>query len=84
MATPIRPPERQQLAEQLGLNEQYLYQCLAGLREMGAKEAVRVEKETGGRLTRRDVCTKSWRDLWPELDAAHPKQARAKRAAKAG
>jgi DNA-binding transcriptional regulator YdaS (Cro superfamily) len=72
MATSLTPPERQALAAQLGMNEQYLYQCLAGHREMGAKEAVRVERESGGRLTRRDVCTKSWRDMWPELDAAFP------------
>jgi DNA-binding transcriptional regulator YdaS (Cro superfamily) len=52
-----------------GLNMAYLYQCLHGLREMSPAQAVRVEKLTNGELDRSMLCTKSWRDIWPEWAA---------------
>jgi DNA-binding transcriptional regulator YdaS (Cro superfamily) len=67
MNTQITPDERRQLAEKVGINEQYLYQCLTGRRDMSAMEAVRVEQQTEGRLTRKMVCQFSWHLLWPEL-----------------
>jgi DNA-binding transcriptional regulator YdaS (Cro superfamily) len=67
MNTQISPDERRQLAEKVGINEQYLYQCLTGRREMSAWEAVRVEQESEGRLTRKMVCQGSWQSIWPEL-----------------
>lgn len=67
MNTQITPDERRELAEKVGINEQYLYQCLTGRREMSASEAVRVEQETGGRLHRKMLCQDSWSAIWPEL-----------------
>ena len=67
MNTQIPPDERRQLAEKVGINEQYLYQCLTGRREMSAWEAVRVEQQTEGRVTRQMVCQGSWQSIWPEL-----------------
>ena len=67
MNTQITPDERRQLAEKVGINEQYLYQCLTGRREMSASEAVRVEMASDGRLTRKMLCQESWRGIWPEL-----------------
>ena len=67
MNTQIPPDERRQLAEKVGINEQYLYQCLTGRREMSAWEAVRVEQQTDGRVTRQMVCQGSWQSIWPEL-----------------
>lgn len=63
----IPAEERRQLAEKVGINEQYLYQCLTGRREMSAWEAVRVEQETKGAVTRKMVCQGSWQSIWPEL-----------------
>ena len=63
----ITANERRSLAEQVGINEQYLYQCLTGRRDMSATEAVRLEQETNGRLDRKMVCQGSWRAIWPEL-----------------
>jgi len=63
----ITADERRQLAEKVGINEQYLYQCLTGRREMSAWEAVRVEQQTDGLVTRKMVCQGSWRSIWPEL-----------------
>jgi DNA-binding transcriptional regulator YdaS (Cro superfamily) len=67
MNTQITPDERRQLAEKVGINEQYLYQCLTGRREMSAGEAVRVEQQTEGRVTRQMVCQETWQRIWPEL-----------------
>jgi DNA-binding transcriptional regulator YdaS (Cro superfamily) len=63
----ITPDERRQLAEKVGMNEQYLYQCLTGRREMSAWEAVRIEQQTEGRVSRKMVCQGSWQSIWPEL-----------------
>jgi DNA-binding transcriptional regulator YdaS (Cro superfamily) len=63
----ITADERRQLAEKVGINEQYLYQCLTGRRDMSAIEAVRVEQETDGRVDRKMVCQGSWQSIWPEL-----------------
>lgn len=63
----ISAEKRRQLADKVGINEQYLYQCLTGRREMSAWEAVRVEQETKGAVTRKMVCQGSWQSIWPEL-----------------
>lgn len=59
--------DRKRLAALLGLSEQYLYQCLRGLRDMNPTEARRCEDESKGELMRWDLCQKSWRGIWPEL-----------------
>ena len=77
MPTPLKPAERRALAEQFGLNEQYLWQCLAGKRDMNPTTARRLEDESGGRLRRQELCQKTWRGIWPELlPAAAPKRAK--------
>lgn len=58
---------RRQLAASVGVNEQYLYQCLTGRRDMNPGEARRIETETNGVLKRQMLCQKSWRSIWPEL-----------------
>ena len=67
MNTQIAPDERRALAEKVGMNEQYLYQCLSGRREMSAWEAVRIEQESEGKITRKMLCQGSWKSIWPEL-----------------
>jgi DNA-binding transcriptional regulator YdaS (Cro superfamily) len=49
------------------MNEQYIYQCLTGRREMSAAEAVRIEQESLGAVTRKMVCQGTWQSIWPEL-----------------
>ena len=71
MNTQITPDERRRLAEKVGINEQYLYQCLTGRREMSAVEAVRIEQASEGAITRKMVCTATWPDIWPELIGAN-------------
>ena len=59
--------ERRSLAQLAGIGDPYLYQCLSGRREMGAIEAMRVERATNARLRRWHVCPKTWHLIWPEL-----------------
>lgn len=63
----ITASERQAIATELGLNEQYLYQCLTGRKDMRTDEAVRVERESGNRLRRWHLRTNDWWKHWPEL-----------------
>lgn len=70
MSTEISPDERRRLADLVGLNEQYLYQCLTGRREMEHKTAMRVERDSGGKLTRQMLCQKTFADTWPDLAEA--------------
>jgi DNA-binding transcriptional regulator YdaS (Cro superfamily) len=62
----ITPKERVEVAAQVGINEQYLYQCLTGKRDMDAVEAARVERESGGRVKRWHL-RRDWASVWPEL-----------------
>lgn len=67
MSTEITPEVRKRLAEQHGVSEQYLYQCLTGRRDMNPAEARRLEEASGGELTRVALCQKTWAAIWPEL-----------------
>jgi DNA-binding transcriptional regulator YdaS (Cro superfamily) len=69
MTNQITPERRRQLAEKHSVHQQYLYQCLTGRREMGPAEAVRLESETSGELTRKMLCQKTYAGIWPELIA---------------
>lgn len=63
----ITPTERIELAQALGMNEQFLYQCLTGRRAMDPAQAVIVERVSGGRVTRRMLRRDDWHKVWPEL-----------------
>ena len=58
---------RQEIAIQMGLSEQYIYQCLTGRRNMKPIQASALEKLTKGAITRKMVCRTTWQDIWPEL-----------------
>jgi len=68
MSTEITPEQRRFWAEKLGASEQYLYQCLTGRRDMNPAEALRIETESAGVLTRQMLCQKTWRGIWPDLE----------------
>ena len=67
METTITPERRRKLAADIGVHEQYLYQCLTGRRDMNPAEARRAEDVTEGELTRKALCQRTWRGIWPEL-----------------
>ncbi len=69
MAHKIDPTTRAKCALAAGINEQYLYQCLTGKRDMDAALAVHVEKTSDGALKRTQL-RKDWRNVWPELAEA--------------
>lgn len=66
----ISARERRRLAEVAGVDEQYLYQCLTGRRDMDAAEARRVEAVTGHAIRRCHVRQRDWHLIWPELVGA--------------
>lgn len=59
--------DRKALAEQVGVDEQYLYQCLTGRKAMTPAEAVRVERESGHVVRRWHLRRDDWHRIWPEL-----------------
>lgn len=63
----ISAEERRALAEKVGLDEQYLYQCLTGRKDMRPKQAVRVERESGQRLRVWHLRSNDWFEIWPHL-----------------
>lgn len=67
MANQLTPDDRKRLAALTGIDEQYLYQCLTGRRDMNPERARRVEDETNGQLTRQMLCQKTYAGIWPEL-----------------
>jgi DNA-binding transcriptional regulator YdaS (Cro superfamily) len=62
----IPASERREIAAELKINDQYLYQCLTGRRDMDPRDAVRVERATRKKLTRRQL-RRDWHLVWPEL-----------------
>lgn len=66
MSIKFTPEERRKLAEQAGIDPQYLWQLLTGRRDIDPTEAVRIERDTGGVLSRFDVCQKRGAMIWPE------------------
>lgn len=66
----MTPKERDALAALAGINAQYLYQCIAGKRDMDATEASRVERVTDCRIRRWNL-RRDWAETWPELKL-HP------------
>lgn len=72
MSIKITPERRKQIASIHAVNEQYLYQCLTGRRDMSPAEAMRLEVETGKELTRQMLCQKTYAGIWPELAAIEP------------
>ncbi|MES2685524.1 MAG: hypothetical protein V4706_01815 [Pseudomonadota bacterium] len=67
MSKEITPVERKALAAKFDLDEQYLYQCLTGRRDMKPADARKLEDDSDGVLTRQMLCQKTWRGIWPEL-----------------
>jgi DNA-binding transcriptional regulator YdaS (Cro superfamily) len=67
MENKLTAQQRQELAEKVNLNEQWLYQCLSGRRDMSPAEAIRVEAASGGTVTRQMLCQSNWAKIWPEL-----------------
>jgi DNA-binding transcriptional regulator YdaS (Cro superfamily) len=67
MSKQITPERRRQLAELIGVDEQYLYQCLTGRRDMNPGRARELEAQTEGELTRAMLCQKTYAVIWPEL-----------------
>ena len=67
MEQKLTAQQRQELAEKVGLNEQGLYQCLSGRRDMSPAEAIRVEAASGGTVTRQMLCQGTWAKIWPEV-----------------
>lgn len=67
MQKQLTSTERREWAEKLGINEQYLYQCLTARRDMNPAEARRLEDASMGAITRQMLCQKTWQGIWPEL-----------------
>lgn len=73
MEIKITSQRRKELAQKHGVDEQYLYQCITGRRDMKNAEAMRLEIETDGELTRQMLCQKSFAAVWPNLVEAEAK-----------
>lgn len=67
MAKHLSPEDRRRIASVTGLNEQYLYQCLTGKRDMNPAAARKAEDATKGEVTRQMLCQKTYAGIWPEL-----------------
>jgi len=59
-------------ARSIGVSQSQVYQFINGIRPVSEKVCVRIERETHGKLTRKDLRPKDWVDIWPELkDSVH-------------
>lgn len=63
----ISPKERAEIARKCEIGDQYLYQVISGRRIPSGVLASKIEKASGGVLSRKDLRPSDWADLWPEL-----------------
>lgn len=69
MALPNYTPERRyEVAKLLGINEQYLYQIINGLKTASPKLARRLNSLDAS-ATLQDLRPSDWQVIWPELRA---------------
>lgn len=70
MALPVYTPERRrEIAQQLGINEQYLYQIVCGLKTAKPALARRINAiDPEAKLV--DLRPDDWQAIWPELAEA--------------
>ena len=70
------------VANAAGIAPAFVYQIAHGRRRASPALARRIEDETSGAVTRRDLRPTDWGDIWPELiGEEHPWPARAPEAA---
>lgn len=60
---------RKELCAEYGLSDDYVYQCLAGIKSMNPAEAVRVERITDGEISRAMLRRSDYWLIWPDLPA---------------
>jgi DNA-binding transcriptional regulator YdaS (Cro superfamily) len=66
--------DRDLFAARCGTTAAFLRNVIYGQRKAGEKLCVAIERESGGRVTRRDLRPDDWHQIWPEL--AEPAQGR--------
>lgn len=63
----ISPTKRAELARKLGLNEQYVYQCLTGRKTLHASMCPAFEVASDFEVRRWDLRPHDWHQIWPDL-----------------
>ncbi|WP_157991635.1 hypothetical protein [Caldimonas tepidiphila] len=66
----ITAQDRARIAAKVGVNKDYLYQCMTGRGAMSPAEAVRIEFESEKELCRWHLRPNDWHYIWPELIGA--------------
>lgn len=68
----LTPEAFDDFARRCGTSSGYLRNLLnPTYRLCGPRLAVKIEEESGGLVTRRELRPKDWQQVWPELAGAH-------------
>lgn len=59
-------PEREQFSNRCGTSWPFLRNVVYGYRTAGEKLCVRIEQESHGKVSRKDLRS-DWAEIWPEL-----------------
>jgi len=62
----IEASEKDGFAASVGTTKGYINKAISIRQIFGAALCVRIERETGGEVTRKDLRS-DWREIWPEL-----------------
>ncbi|TDG25673.1 Cro/Cl family transcriptional regulator [Paraburkholderia silviterrae] len=63
----MSPAHRKEFAKRCGTTYAFLRNVMYGQRIAGEKLCVRIERESGLVVTRRDLRPDDWYEIWPEL-----------------
>ena len=56
-----------ELSRETGLSPVFINQIVKGSKKVPVAAAARIEKATGGVVTRKDMFPDDWQKIWPEL-----------------
>ena len=62
-----------ELAKQLGVPTQLVWQWSSEVRPVPIKRCVAIEAATKGKVTRKDLRPHDWQEIWPELKRRYRK-----------
>lgn len=67
------------LAKQLKVSPAFVHQMLSGTRPVPPNLCPRLEKLSGGSVSRKDLRPLDWQEIWPELEVSDPPSIEASR-----
>lgn len=61
---------QREFAQKCGTSVEYLRKAISTKQKLGAALSVRIEANSGSKVSRKDLHPDDWQEIWPELNQA--------------